>query len=107
MAKYLVEHKADCPTCDDDSCPECEDGSLEWPSFQVEAQGPCSACDMEGPVCAFGDDDTHLCIRCYLLVHRADCGCNLWRKAEEEVLWTEAEMLKARQVSRQINTLVR
>ncbi|MHC4618540.1 MAG: hypothetical protein ACYTEQ_12395 [Planctomycetota bacterium] len=92
----LKDHPRECSLCEgtgadgDEECGACEgEGNVGWGSFYSEGNGACDECQKECSHVAEmfeGGDSDWVCLPCYLRIHSALCGCELWKQAEDDVL---------------------
>lgn len=95
VASLLVHHKRVCPVCEgvrdeDDECYECLDAEeyAYWAGWDACDVGVCGSCGAEDvPVCEAYDTGLssrdYVCVVCYVLHHKQECGCALWVAAEK------------------------
>ena len=88
---HIKDHWSKCGECegsgvddDGDACTgQCQDGELWWGSFYANDDGECDHCgEPNMPISEGLYEDTWACLRCHLVAHQRDCGCDLWRAAE-------------------------
>lgn len=89
---HLKDHETECVTCEGSGCDvdsgsECEDcaGHREhrWGSFYEQDRAECEQCGADPVPVASMYEDTYVCLPCWLHNHARDCGCKLWREAED------------------------
>lgn len=77
-----------CDTCD--TCQFCDgEGVVHFWCWYKQAIDHCDQCDEEEVMvaeCEFPDAHGYICLPCYLQNHKDQCGCDLWKWAEEIVL---------------------
>ena len=67
-----------------------DDDERWWGSFYYEDYGECGHCDSTNvPIAAMYDNGSNdgsnwVCLPCYLKHHKDQCGCDLWKEAENK-----------------------
>lgn len=114
LSGRLPQHKYPCPECNGsgvdeqfdrsscegctfggDTCVDCEVcenceglGEFGFGCWYGEDHGECSFCRAPEVfiACNMYEENQPVCLPCYLLDHRRQCGCDLWEKWEKMVL---------------------
>lgn len=102
LSGQLKHHPRPCTECEgtgyydeeeEDPCSYCEEGEVWWVSWYGADRGRCAQCGAENALVA-DVYETHgsdvdacwCCLPCYVRHHKEECGCALWKDAEQKLV---------------------